>query len=357
MRAMAAAHYPGANSQCQPPPVPLAMTTASATSPTAPEPRLKHFPVAFFAIVMGLTGVSIAWHKAQSTFGIPVDMAGGLLWVAIGVFALAVGLYLAKLVRYPQAVIGEMRNPVQLNFFPTISISLLLLSIALVSQAPAIAQVLWMLGASVHLALTIYVMSVWMHHDHFEIHHINPAWFIPIVGNVLVPIAGVPLGYGELSWFFFSIGLLFWLVLLTIIIYRMLFHHPLSERLMPTLFILIAPPAVGFIAYARLSGILESGAPDAFARILYYSGLFLTLLLATQIGRFLRIQFYLSWWAYSFPLAAITIATLMMYELTRLQAFLVIGWILLAAVTLVVLFLLFRTAQAIGAKQICMPHV
>ena len=321
------------------------------------EPRLKHFPVAFFAIVMGLTGVSIAWHKAQATFGIPVDMAGGLLWVAIGVFALALLLYLTKLARYPQAVIKEMGNPVQLNFFPTISISLLLLGIALLRLAPAAAEVLWMLGTAIHLVLTVYVMSVWMHHNHFEVHHINPAWFIPIVGNVLVPIAGVPLGYGELSWFFFSIGMLFWLVLFTIIIYRMLFHHPLPERLMPTFFILIAPPAVGFIAYAQLSGLMETGAPDAFARILYHGGLFLTLLLLTQIGRFLRIQFYLSWWAYSFPLAAITIATLTMYELTGLRAFAIIGWILLGAVTLVVLFLLFRTAQAIGAKQICMPHV
>ncbi|MBK5968025.1 MULTISPECIES: SLAC1 anion channel family protein [Thiorhodovibrio] len=330
---------------------------ASQAASTAREPRLKHFPVAFFAIVMGLTGVSIAWHKAQSTFGIPVDMAGGLLGVAIAVFAFALLLYLVKLLRFPQAVMKELGNPVQLNFVPTISISLLLLSIALLDSAPAVAQVLWMLGTAIHLVLTIYVMSAWMHQEHFEVHHINPAWFIPIVGNVLVPIAGVPLGYAELSWFFFSIGMLFWLVLLTIIIYRMLFHHPLPERLMPTLFILIAPPAVGFIAYARLSGLMEAGSPDAFARILYYSGLFLTLLLATQIGRFLRIQFYLSWWAYSFPLAAITIATLMMYELTGLQTFAIIGWVLLAAVTLVVLFLLFRTAQAIGAKQICMPHV
>lgn len=324
---------------------------------TRVETRLKHFPVAFFAIVMGLTGVSIAWSKAQRVFEIPVDMAGGLLWVAIGVFVLATLLYLAKLVRYPQAVMEEIRHPVQLNFLPTISISLLLISVAVFGHSPALAETLWMFGTSLHLLLTIYVMSIWLHHDQFEIHHINPAWFIPIVGNVIVPIVGVPLGYTELSWFFFSIGIIFWIVLLTIIIYRMLFHHPLPERLMPTFFILIAPPAVGFIAYCHLSGITETGTADAFARVLYYGGLFLTLLLATQIQRFVRIQFYLSWWAYSFPLAAITIATLMMHDLTGLEAFALLSWVLLAAVTVVVLFLLFRTAQAVGAKQICMPHV
>lgn len=35
------------------------------------EPRLRYFPVSFFAMVMGLTGLAIAWHKAQTTFALP----------------------------------------------------------------------------------------------------------------------------------------------------------------------------------------------------------------------------------------------------------------------------------------------
>jgi tellurite resistance protein len=322
-----------------------------------PEPRLKHFPVAFFSIVMGLAGVAIAWHKAQLVFGIPLDMAGGMRWLAVGLFVLIAGAYLTKLARWPDAVVKELGHPIQLNFFPTISISMILLGVTLLHSMPTVAAVLWMLGTAVHLLFTLYVMGVWIHHEHFEINHINPAWFIPVVGNVLVPIAGVPLGYAELSWFFFSIGILFWLVLFTIIVYRMLFHHPLQDRLMPTFFILIAPPAVGFIAYAELTGILQSGGLDAFARVLYYSGLFLTLLLLSQLARFARLHFYLSWWAYSFPLAAIATATLIMYQLTGLLAFAIIGWFLLSLVTLVVVFLLFRTAQAMGMRSICVPHM
>jgi tellurite resistance protein len=254
--------------------------------------------------------------------------------------------------RHPEAVQREAEHPIQLNFFPTVSISLILLAVAFLPSWPGVAGVLWVAGTALHLLLTLHVMGVWIHHEHFEIHHINPAWFIPIVGNVLVPIAGVPLGFAELGWFFFSTGILFWLILLAIIMYRMLFHQPLPERLMPTLFILIAPPAVGFIAYFQLTASL-----DAFARVLYYSGLFLTLLLATQIGRFVRIQFYLSWWAYSFPLAAITIASLVMYEQTQIAAFAVIGWTLLTFVTLVVVYLLYRTALAVGRRKICIPAV
>ena len=314
------------------------------------EPRLKYFPVSFFAMVMGLTGLAIAWHKAQSVFSLSVDLGTPILVLAAGLFAILLALYLTKLVRYRAAVKAELGHPIHLNFVPTISISLILLAIGMLPYSPGISGVLWVLGTSLHLLLTLYVMGVWLHHEHFEIHHMNPAWFIPVVGNVLVPIAGVPLGFGELSWFFFSAGMVFWLVLFTIIFYRVLFHHPMAERMMPTFFILIAPPAVGFIAYLRLTGEL-----DAFARILFYSGLFLTLLLATQAGRFLRIPFYLSWWAYSFPLAAITIATLAMYERTGLAAFAGLAWLLLTLVTLMVVYLLARTARAIAGQRICVP--
>jgi tellurite resistance protein len=312
--------------------------------------RLRHFPVSFFAMVMGLTGLAIAWGRAQAVFSLPVDLATPILAAAGTLFCVLLALYLAKVVHWRAAVIAELAHPVQINFFPTVSISLILLAIATLPHWPGIARVLWVLGSSLHLLLTLYIMGVWMHQEHFEIHHINPAWFIPMVGNVLVPIAGVPLGFAEVAWFYFSVGILFWLILFSIIVYRMLFHHPLAERMMPTLFILIAPPAVGFIAYLQLSGGL-----DAFARVLYYSGLFLTLLLATQIGRFLHIPFYLSWWAYSFPLAAIATATLLMYEQTGLATFAGLGWILLTLVTLGVVYLLARTARAVAEHRICVP--
>jgi len=321
-------------------------------SEPAAESRLKYFPVSFFAMVMGLAGVAIAWHRAEIVFAMPLRMSEAVLVLAGLSFVALLLLYLNKILRHRGAVAQELAHPIQINFFPTVSISLLLLAVASIPYSLGLAGVLWVLGTNLHLLLTLYVMGVWTHHEQFEIHHINPAWFIPVVGNVLVPIAGVPLGFAEVSWFFFSFGMLFWLVLLAIVFYRVFFHNPLPEKLMPTFFILIAPPAVGFLAYQSLTGDL-----DAFARVLYYSGLFLTLLLLTQVGRFARIEFYLSWWAYSFPLAAITIATLAMYQQTGLIAFAIIGWVLLTLVTLIVVYLLYRTARAIGSRRICIPAV
>jgi hypothetical protein len=40
---------------------------------------------------------------------------------------------------------------------------------------------------------------------------------------------------------------------------------------------------------------------NAGRRTILFSGLFLTLLLFTQVDRFAKLKFFLSWWAYSFP--------------------------------------------------------
>jgi len=313
-------------------------------------PRLPHLPISFFAVVMGLSGLAIAWEKAQRVFAIDLGLAPWLVGLAATVFIVLAPLYLAKFLFYRAAVAAEWRHPVKLNFFPAISISLLLLAIAFLPLMRAVSVPLWLAGAVLHLLFTLYIISAWMHREHLELHHLNPAWFIPAVGNVLVPVAGVPLGYGEISWFFFSIGLIFWVILLTIVFYRILFHHPIDERLMPTLFILIAPPAVGFIAYTRLTGEL-----DSLARVLYFGGLFLTMLLLTQIAHFAKLRFFLSWWAYSFPLAAICIASLLMYEMSGTITYGYIGAVLLGLLSAVVGFLTVRTLIAVYRHAICVP--
>lgn len=312
--------------------------------------RLQFMPISAFATVMGLSGFTIAWEKAQALFGFS-GVAGTALTLTVVLFSLLLLFYGSKIALHRAEVMKELYHPVRLSFFPTISISLVLLSIATLEIHHGLSEVLWLGGSALHLLFTLYVLGAWINHEHFQIQHMNPAWFIPVVGNILVPIAGVSHDYVELSWFFFSIGLLFWLVLLTIVFYRIIFHAPLPGKLVPTLFILIAPPAVGFIAYVKLTGGI-----DVFARLLYYSGLFITLLLFTQVHRFARLKFFLSWWAYSFPLAAITIATLVMYQQLGHRVLLGMGVALLAVLTAVIGILVLRTAIAVMRHEICVAE-
>jgi len=328
--------------------------TAHASSPTAhaaPASRLEYFPVALFSTVMGLAGLTLAWSKAHHLVGAPAEVAAVLRVLASGVYVFLLALYAAKIARHPAAVLAERAHPVRLNFFPAISIGLVLLAMCWAESAPAPAAWLWAAGAALHLAFTLMAMSSWIHHTHYDIKHANPAWFIPVVGNILVPVAGVRFAPAEVSWFFFSIGLVFWLVLMTIVLYRLFFHEPLPARLTPTLFILLAPPSVGFLAYLSLTGSV-----DAFARVLYYTALFLTLLLAANALRFFRLPFFISAWAYSFPLAAMTIASFVMGEHTGVAAFTWLAEALLAVLSALVAALVVKTVRAAMQGRICVPE-
>jgi tellurite resistance protein len=330
--------------------VPIMMNIATSP-PDEHVSRLAHFPVSLFAIVMGMAGLTIAWMKAHHVAGAPAEIAMMMRWAASAVFVFLAAAYTAKFLRHPEEVAAEIRHPVRLNFFPAISIGLILLAISWAPDATAAARWMWGIGASLHLGFTLFVMSSWLHHTHYTIQHANPAWFIPVVGNILVPIVGVRFAPPDLSWFFFSIGIVYWLVLLTIVMYRLFFHDPLPARLAPTLFILIAPPAVGFLSYVSLiDGV------DAFARILYFSALFLTLLLASSALRFFRLPFFISAWAYSFPLAAMTIATFEMSVRSGAGFYGGLAGGLLALLTLLLALLVVKTIGAALQHRICVPE-
>jgi tellurite resistance protein len=317
----------------------------------AEQARLKNFPISWFATIMGLAGLTIAWHKTEAVYQLSLHPSQWLSYITLAAFVVVAAIYLMKLLAHREAVIAELNHPIRLSFFPAVSIALILLSIVFLQSLPAFSGVLWMVGVVIHLLFTLYVLNAWISHPRFEIKHINPAWFIPVVGNILVPIAGVHHVPVDISWFFFSIGLVFWILLFAMVLYRMFFHDPIPAKLVPTLFILIAPPAVGFVSYLKLNGEL-----DNFGRILYFMGLFLTLMLFTQFTRFSRLQFFLSWWAYSFPLAAITVATLSMTEHSAWALYDILAIVLLVILNAVLLMLVVRTLKAIGRKEICVEE-
>lgn len=310
--------------------------------------RLQHMPISFFAMVMGLVGLTIAWEKASDLYQFSHVIASSLLVLSISVFVILAVLYSYKGIIFRQEILQEWANPVKMNFIPATSISLLLFAVAFMSISMEVSRVLWAIGAILHLVISLMVMNSWLHHEKYEIHHINPAWFIPAVGNVIVPLAGVPLGYPELSWFFFSIGMMFWLILMVIVFNRIIFHMPLPVKLLPTLFILIAPPAVGFLSYVKLTGDL-----DAFAQVLYNFALFLTILLVSQLPRFARLPFFMSWWAYSFPLAAMSISSMAMGEISGKAFYGSIGQGLLYVLSALVVLLFVKTVRAAKHGKIC----
>jgi len=312
---------------------------------------LEHFPIQLFAIVMGLSGLAIVFAKAYHLLDLSYWVYATILFIDTVLFLLIFTAYMLKIIYYTDSVKKEFYHPIKSSFMAAISVSFLLLSIAYYDFAPTLSILLWYIGAPLQLAFTLIVIRYWIHNE-LKVVHSNPAWFIPIVGNVLVPVIGVDAAPVYVSLFFFSLGMFFWIVLFTIMINRIIFHHPLAKKLIPTFFIFIAPPAVGFVSYFKIT----NGSIDMFSMFLYFVALFTLLLLLFMIRMYDTKVFFISWWAYTFPLAAITIATLMMQMVFHNTLTYLASITLIALTTLVVGFVTFKTIQACKAQKICISE-
>ena len=312
---------------------------------------LEYFPVQLFAVIMGVSGLAIVFAKAYHLIDMPYWIYAVLLFVDTLLFLGIFTAYMFKWLLYPEAVKKEFYHPIKSSFMAAISISFLLFSIAFYDFAPTVSILLWCIGAPLQLLFTLIIIQYWIHNE-LKVVHSNPAWFIPIVGNLLVPVVGIEAAPVWVSLFFFAIGLFFWVVLFTIMMYRIIFHHPLAKKLLPTLFILIAPPAVGFVSYFRMT----NGSIDMFSMSLYFIALFTLFLLLFMVRMFDTKQFFISWWAYTFPLAAMTIATLLMHMALRTSVSYAGSVILILLTTLVIGFVTAKTIQACSAEKICIEE-
>ncbi len=325
------------------------MTTAD-TRPVATI-RLAHYPVTFFAVGMGMMGLTLAIRAAEHAYAFSnLASTGALTLSVVMLVAVAIG-YSAKVFNHFAEVKAEWNHPVRIAFFPAISISLLLLSAGLFDLVPGVAHIVWLSATAIQGILALSVIGAWIGHRPFQQGQLTPAWFIPAVGNVIVPLAGARLGYMEVSWLFFSGGLIFWLVLLTLVMNRLMFHDPLPGRMVPTLMILVAPPAVAFTAWLRMTG--EVG---HFGHFLLSVAYVFALLVLTQWPKFRTMPFALSWWALSFPLAALSIASFGYAEAASSAAHRYIGTGLLVLLMAIVVGLIVRTALAMRAGAICVPE-
>lgn len=315
------------------------------------ERGMKYFPISLFASVMGFSGFTIATRQIETVYEKSHIISLVFLIFATILFLLNASILLYRLIRYTNEVVNDFNHPVKINFFAAISISLLLLAIPYYDISQSLSFVIWGIGALLQLSLTLIILTKLIKQTTYQTEHFNPAWFIPIVGNIVVPLVGIHHVSSDILWIFYSIGITFSIIYMTIFINRVFFHPSIPRKLLPTMFILMAPPSVGFLSYLKLVGTV-----DAFASILYGIAFFIGLLLVFQIKTFLKIPFFLSWWAFLFPSAAVTIATIQMYVETSLSYYQWIFNIQTIGLILLIFYLTWKTLQLAVMRKLCLKE-
>lgn len=317
-----------------------------------PTPLKFLFP-GWFAIVMGLAGLSLAFHRAVPLMG---DMAGAVALVvgalAAMVFVLVAVATALRVRRYPEAWAEDRRHPVRHTFIATMPIAALLLATVAVASGlrGTGVEALWWIGALGQLFVTFWVLARWFKGNQaggLQWASLTPALIIPIVGNVLVPLAGVPLGQPEWSAAQFGIGALFWPVVTLLLLVRVATQGMWPERLLPATFIFIAPPAV-----VGLSA-LQFGAPPLVGWALWGMAIFSFLWVATLSRRIAALPFGLPHWGMSFPLAALAAVTL---RLAPTGPVALVGIALLALAALVIAALTLATVRGLRDGSLLAPE-
>jgi tellurite resistance protein len=172
--------------------------------------------------------------------------------------------------------------------------------------------------------------------------------FIPVVGNVLPALAGVSLGHPVWAAAQYGLAAVLWPVALALVWVRIGIWGLWPQRLLPTTFIMIAPPSV-----LALSG-HALGAPMMVVHMLAGVALFFTLLSFTVLKRCLQQHFGMPFWGMSFPLAASAALGLHLSPEPGLAQWLAGVWLLV--VTGVIGTLLLATLRGLKRGQLLQPE-
>ncbi len=263
---------------------------------------LAHLPLPLFAAPMGVGGLGLAWREAEPTLGAPSAIGETLLALAIALWIAIAALHLIRLLRHPEAFAADLHHPVRSAFAGAITIGLMIVAAALIPHAPGIAAVVWVVAVAGHLGI-----AAWTVRDLLiaprEPAALTPPLLIPLVGNILAPVFGVRLGFEAASWLLFGLGALLWAMLQPLLLLRLMTGPALPPKLRPTLAILLAPPAVGSLALAGLTGGFGPAALSVLGLAIFLAGV-----LALLARDLVRLPFALSAWAWTFPLAAFCVA-------------------------------------------------
>jgi tellurite resistance protein len=292
---------------------------------------------------MGLGGLGHAWRAAGRTYPVLAPFGELLVLFAAALWVLLASSYIAKWASAPEVARSEWRHPVQCAFVAIIPASLLLLLPALAPRLGLAGEILFLLAACVQVVVTAAIFARWLS-GWPEPATVTPAWHLAAVaGHLFAAGAAAAYGYRLTGWCFFGAGMVTWIIVDSIVLHRLATHEPLLPALRPLIAVEIAPPAVALIMYMALG----EGEADAIALGLYGWGLYLAVALAIVARWLCEAPFGPAYWAFTLPVAALSVAGWRIAHATAAQPALTLALALFVAANALIGFIAWRTVAAL----------
>jgi exfoliative toxin A/B len=168
--------------------------------------------------------------------------------------------------------------------------------------SPSVSFVLWILGLTLHCLFIIYFSQKYI--LTFDIKKIFPSYFIVHVGVVVGSVTAPTYNLFKLGQCIFWFGFICYLCLLPIVIYRVFITKEIPEPAVPTVTIFAAPASLclaGYISSFQNKNIY-------LLSCLTILSLIILVLVILYLPKMLKLRFYPSYSAFTFPFVISAIA-------------------------------------------------
>ncbi len=276
----------------------------------AQPPFVARVPAAFFAMVLGLGGLSNGWRMAAKLWGMPVVVADALALLAFAVWALVAALMVAKWTTAPMAAKAEALHPVAGGFLALAPLSGMIASLAVLPLFGIVSEALLAVLIAAQIAFALwYVGRLWTGGRPAEA--TTPVLYLPTVGGSFVAgMAFVALGLRDAGQMAFGAGLIAWIVIEAFLWPRLLTLPSLPVPMRASIGIHMAPPAVGLVSWMAVS----EGAPGPVAYGLLGYALLQAAVMARLVPWIRQQPFGAPYWAFSFAVAALPLGAMRMLD-------------------------------------------
>uniref|UniRef100_A0A0V0HFM6 Putative S-type anion channel SLAH1-like n=1 Tax=Solanum chacoense TaxID=4108 RepID=A0A0V0HFM6_SOLCH len=167
--------------------------------------------------------------------------------------------------------------------------------------------ILWWIFIVPILALDIKIYGQWITKGKRFLSGVaNPTSQLSVIGNLVGARAAAEMGWNESALLLFAIGMSHYLVLFVTLYQRLPGSSSIPAMLRPVFFLFLAVPSMASLAWDSIYGKFDSS-----SKMLFFLSIFLFLSLVSRPALFKRSmrKFNVSWWAYSFPLTIMAMAS------------------------------------------------
>lgn len=218
-----------------------------------------------------------------------------------------------KVILYPNSLKEGFGNPVVASIFPTFTMGGMLLSTYINPYFPTLALGLWGLSLALNALMIILFTKAYV--LNFAIKKVFSSYFVMYVGIVVASVTAPLYGLENLGQIIFWLGLFAYILWLPLVCYRVFKVKEIPEAAKPIAIIFAAPASL------LLAGYLSAFPEKSMAMVVFLGtlGLLMTLFALSQMPKLLRLPFYPSYSAFTFPFVISAIAFNGMTQYLRSQ--------------------------------------